>query len=1748
MTTKAILKKTGKIFLYLLGTVFLIVIAVFIYINTSSGKALIRNKLQSFLQQKLKTKVSIQAIDFSLPKWVELKGIYVEDEKKDTLLYGEQIAVDINMLHLISGKIDIGKVAVKNMYANILRPENDTAFNYQFIMNAFAGATKDTTIIADTAALKISFKKLILDDIRLKFTDNYAGNIFTANIKNAVANLNQFQPDRMRFGLDDFTASGIGFNMITIKDIPASTTTDTTAINLFLNAGKMNLTDIKVVYQNKVNGMYYANNIQRLEVTKTNLDLAAENAALGDIVLDSSSIQFTAPKLATHSAADSVTINNNWKLAINQLLLKNDVAVYDDNNIVPKPGFDYSHIGLSKINVSTGKIYYSADSILADIRQLAFADKSGFIIDTTHANIRYSNQGVELKELYVKTPQSVIQNQLVIKYDDIKKITTTPQNSQVDVRLKNTRVAINDIYMVAPFVKKYMPEQKFRNQFISVSAAINGTLKELNIPVLQLSGLDGTTINAKAVLYNVTDTNHLAYDITIFNSTLPKSDIIKFMPDGNSANELMNKLPAIFTFGTHLKGNMKSSTADLNINSTGFILQGKGTVKNIDKPAALQYDVVINNSRVEKSFIEALVPPGTIPPTVNLPQLMLLTGTAKGDMNNVQPNLTLRGSYGVARVNGYVHHFKDPKKASYDLSFATQDFAVGKLVKQDTVIGNLTFNGYAKGTGFDYKTMNAVVKATVQKVELKKYEYKNIVFNANLKSGDIVSDGSIDDPNIKLHYDATANVNGQYPSVQANLQLDTIQLKSLNLYPDTLNASFNAVLKANNLSPDSMDIYAMIDSSRLTIKDKRYALDSIIAKAGTSNGVNNISLVSPMADIVANGKFAYDKIGPSLLQYVDKYYNVTDTVIREVPPQQISFSGTIKKSPVVEGLVDGFTYENIAFKGSYASNAQDSALQLNATVPSLVYKTNSVSNGTVDIASLNKNISGAINFDTLHFGSNSFYKTAVIAAVAGDSLSITASTKDVKNINRFVIGADITQKNNGYTFSLKDTLLLNYKNWVVAPDNKITYSPDGILVNNFLVRYDSSRIAAASRENVLNSPIDVTISNFKIRDITSMINSDTLLASGIINGKFSISEFDKKLPAFTGNINADSLQYMQQPVGNIHLVTEKSGEDVITAAMDLTGNGNKVNVKGDYYLNDDSKQFDLTMQIANLNMTTLQAFSQGNLVRSSGRISGNIAINGKFAEPRWNGAVSFDTARFSVAKLGTSYVIDNQKISFDYPTISLDNFTVKDSANHSLVMDGEITAKSISVYGLNLAINSTNFTLVNVAKAFSNQVYGFAAVDADISVTGNSTSPNIEGNISLNNKSDVTLVLPESNVNKDAAKSIVRFIDRDTFALPEKVPFRTVNEVKPAFAQFLNYNLNIEIGKAAALTIIIDPSTGDELKLKGDAQLNAGVDPGGNIILAGNYELSSGYYILNYQFLRKQFNLLPGSTIAFSGPPTNAQINITAEYIANTSAKDLLGNEVGTVDPKLANTFKQEIPFRVLLTLKGTMLKPEISFDIELPEESKNLNISSELRTTIDNKLTQLKGDVAATNRQVFSLLLFNRFVGEQSTDFFSTGSSGGSSGGFGDLARQSVSKFLSSALDNIASDLFKGLDVDLNLNSYKDYSSGDAQQRTDLNVAVTKSFVNDRLSISVGKNFGIEGQDAAAKAAQQKGSGFLPDVTVNYKLSQDGKYLLRAYKKTQFEVILDGYVLETGVAFVVTMDYDKFRELFERKKKKTAK
>ena len=146
-------------------------------------------------------------------------------------------------------------------------------------------------------------------------------------------------------------------------------------------------------------------------------------------------------------------------------------------------------------------------------------------------------------------------------------------------------------------------------------------------------------------------------------------------------------------------------------------------------------------------------------------------------------------------------------------------------------------------------------------------------------------------------------------------------------------------------------------------------------------------------------------------------------------------------------------------------------------------------------------------------------------------------------------------------------------------------------------------------------------------------------------------------------------------------------------------------------------------------------------------------------------------------------------------------------------------------------------------------------------------------------------------------------------------------------------------------------------------------------------------------------------------------------------------------------------------------------------------------------------------------------------------------------MALQSVSNILSQQLNNLADDLIQGIDIDLGLDTQDDYSSGSKNTRTDLNVAVSKRLLNDRLKVSVGSNFGLDG-DARENENMTNIAG---DITIDYSLSRDGRYMLRAYRKDEYQVALQGQIVETGVGFIITLDYDKFKEIFEKRRRNRA-
>lgn len=306
--------------------------------------------------------------------------------------------------------------------------------------------------------------------------------------------------------------------------------------------------------------------------------------------------------------------------------------------------------------------------------------------------------------------------------------------------------------------------------------------------------------------------------------------------------------------------------------------------------------------------------------------------------------------------------------------------------------------------------------------------------------------------------------------------------------------------------------------------------------------------------------------------------------------------------------------------------------------------------------------------------------------------------------------------------------------------------------------------------------------------------------------------------------------------------------------------------------------------------------------------------------------------------------------------------------------------------------------------------------------------------------------------------------------------------------------------------------------------------------MVGNYILDEGSYQISFNFLQRKFDIQRGSTITWTGEPTTAQLDVTAVYIANTAPLDLVGDQISAPTPAIRNTYLQKLPFEVRLSLTGELLQPIIDFDIVLPQD-RNYGVSNDIVTAVDARLDQIRQDEGEINKQVFALLLLGRFVGEN--PFKSSGDAFSAS----TYARQSVSKLLTEQLNNLAGGLVGGVDINFDLASSDDYTTGDRRARTDLNIGLSKQLLNDRLRVSVGSNFQLEGP----QNSNQRSNNLASNISVEYQLSKDGRYLLRFYRQNEYQGIVDGYIIETGLSFILAVDYNTFNQIFGRKRQRVT-
>jgi hypothetical protein len=1295
-----------------------------------------------------------------------------------------------------------------------------------------------------------------------------------------------------------------------------------------------------------------------------------------------------------------------------------------------------------------------------------------------------------------------------------------------DLSFKGKFIAINN-NAYSGTVDSFIFKEKSGFQLDALQTEFNYTSKGASLKNLYLGTPQTTLQKYILVTYPSIESlrknpENLTIDANLKDGKLSFKDVLLLAPQLESNAVFKNNPNTIVNFNATLKGrldNLKINT--FNVNGIGNTKANvNGTIKglpNIDKTI---FDINILNLESSSKDIYASTPKNTIPNMIQLPEKINLKGDFKGSIYAFKTNLDLKSSYGNASVEAtFDHTRKNNEKYIADASI--ENFDLGKFIRNKQ-FGKVTANATINGRSFDPSTATAKLTSKIIKAKFNEYNYQNVNINGTIKKGLFVAHASSTDPNLTFNLDAKGSSNSKKPTLDLNLNAEFVDLDKLNLHDGPLKIKGNITANFDDLNPDNLNGRINANNFLVALEKEQFPLDTISIRAISSIEKDSIILKSQFVNGLISGNYRLSTISDQLINSISKYYQLDKKkYVKNKGNQNLDFKFLIKDEPLLKKIIpEIIELSEITLEGTY--NSVNDSIVINASVPRLNYNNNEISNGVLKVNTKENVLTYDLSLSKIKNELFEILKTILVGKVEDNTIDYTLNIKDLGNKDKYLISGAF--KNSLGLSILRfnpKKLLLNYEDWTLSENNEIKLEKKGILIHDFRLQKDKQLFSIQSGNNVANSPIIANFENFKLETLTSIAKSNYELG-GTINGDATIKNITTT-PFFVADLDIDNFRMKKDTVGNINLKVDNKTANLYSANVILSGLENQLNINGNY--NVSNQNLDFIVDFQKLQMKSLQPFTLDKLKESEGFLNGKLDVKGKASNPSVNGNIKFNSVGFIMVPLNSKFKLINDNIVFQTDKIIFTDFKVQDEKGNPLKINGSIDSKDYTNLGINLNVVGDNFRAVNSKVKANDLFYGELYLNTDLDIKGTFENPIVDGTIKVNPDTKFTVVLPQSDPSIADREGIVEFIDQDQpvlIAIEDPTKQITQTEVKG-----INASVNITIDKKAEISIIIDEANGDYLKLQGEANLTGGIDPSGKTTLTGKYEFTGGSYEMNFNLIKRKFDIKSSSYILWTGEPTTANVDVTAVYKVEASPLDLVNDQLVGISDETRNIYKQRIPFETELKMKGELLKPEITFDIILP--GGNNSVSNEIINTTNIKLEQIRRDEDALNKQVFALLLLNRFIGENPFE----SQTDGVSGAF--LAKQSASKILSQQLNNLAGDLIKGFEIDFDIDAMEDYRSGQKQEKTDLNVGLSKKLLNDRLKVTVGSNIGIEG----AQQQNEQATTIAGDVSVDYLITKDGRYKLRTYRKNNYQVALQGQVIETGVAFIITMNYDKFRELF---------
>ena len=1210
---------------------------------------------------------------------------------------------------------------------------------------------------------------------------------------------------------------------------------------------------------------------------------------------------------------------------------------------------------------------------------------------------------------------------------------------------------------------------------------------------------------------------------TVFRLKIDHSDI--YLEDFGAF------VPALSQFDDKINvdGNFSGTPDNLNIQNFYFryynhlMLRTNIRIKNLfdSNPEAIFIDGQIDDSFLSPIAIERILNNFSensfeLPVPIRQMESMDFHGSINGYLNNLTAKGTLNSEVGIIVANITAGE----KGTTFKGEIASPMLDLAILTGSNDY-GRTIFN-----VGFDVKQRADNKFAGSIDGRIEKLEYKNHTYNNLSLKGDFSPESfngllDLDSPEGRVWAEGLFLFKGANSEFKFTAKVTDLQLDKLNLTDKYENAflSFNAGanLTGNNLDNLLGDI-ALHDIRFKTAKGS-YELDKLAITSVPSGNEKTLTIRSEVLWGEINGIYSFSTFVPKIKKTLALYLpSLFETNKKSSDPVEniFSFDFTIEDVAYLSYVFElPFTFrEQTHITGQY--NSVYDRFDLKADIRSARFGGSTIENLKIALNNSNEkvllNLSGvsmqkndyplsfAVNLNAVDDRVNTNLNWGHVSEKYWGNLSV--NTLFSREKEKLPVSARINIKQSDLAF--------NDSVWTLYP-TEIAIDSSRIKINHLLAAHNDQflKINGAISPNP-EEKLLVELNKVDLDYIFKTLSIKALEFGGIATGYVDVQDVYKTRKLST-RLDVKNFAFNRVIFGDLDLTGKWDDENqgVLMDGFVYKNDSTHVNINGIIY--PVSEYISIDFDATNADARFLRKYLDKIVQDLTGNMNGHLRLFGDLNNPTVEGVAYAENCRFGIEFLNTYYTFSDTVRC--YPDeIRIDNVRVFDEKGQSALANGYVRHHLFDDFKFSANVSFNDLLIFNADKMSNPMFYGTVFGTGNASLSGTEDVVNIDVIVRNDENSRITMnFMDEPDV---VDYDFIRFVQHKKSTVPasDKNVARNVStlETVPANSNSeteIRLNLLVQANPQATIDMIMDPVAGDKISGygTGDMQIQYGTKTPLKVL--GNYTIERGKYNFSLQqVIYRNFDIQEGSTVAFRGDPFAAELDVKANY--------RLTANLGDLDQQLIeNQQRSNIIVNCILQLTGPVQHPTITFDLDLPNSTPELNrqVKSYIRTE------------DMMNRQIFYLIVLN--------SFYTAPEYGGNARNRNDMS------LLASTLTTQLSNILDAFTDKVQLVGTRFHQSDEGYGTgTEMELLLSSQLLNNRLIIN--GNFGY--RDHPFLNSSQNTIHWIGDFDLEYKLTQRGDIRLKFFNHYNYRNYYNlTPEMTQGLGIVFRKDFNHVSDLF---------